>query len=193
LLQTSLTQGSQDGLRETPAVQTLCAQVGDPHWELLHTEPTSLTHPAPQVLEQQVALTAQIMVTQGSQPEASLAPVAQSWWAHAAPPLEVDDEEAEVVELALVEELVDVLVVEELVDVLVLVDPALVVEALLLALDEALVVSPAPPADPPPFPPRDPIWPESRVVPWAQAATRHAPRTSETRTREAKAMGDPRC
>ena len=51
-LQTLAAQGSHDGVTATPAVQRLCPHDGDPHWELPHTDPTSLTHAAPQVLEQ---------------------------------------------------------------------------------------------------------------------------------------------
>jgi hypothetical protein len=191
--------------------------VGDPHRELLHTLPTSLMQPAPQVLLQQEGLVAQIIVTHGSQPEVSLAPVMQRSCAQAAAPLEVDDEEElEVVELALVElEVEPELVDEALVDALVLVEPALVADE----VDDVLDVLPADvdeveeaplafdPLDPlsspeldeelpssgdPPLPPRDPSRPESRVVPWAQAAARQAPKTSDTKMREAKAMGNPR-
>ena len=61
-----------------PAVHRPCAQAAVPHELSPHTEATSLTHTAPQVLLQHEGLTAQISVTHGSHVASSLTPVVQS-------------------------------------------------------------------------------------------------------------------
>jgi hypothetical protein len=93
LSQTLVAQASQPEVSLAPAVHSLCAHVV-PHDVSPQTESTSATHAGPHWLAQHDGLTAQIIVTHASHPEASLTPSTQSSCTHAAPPLlELDEAE----------------------------------------------------------------------------------------------------